>query len=244
MERVNLENVHLNFQTLESETKVLNSINLTVEDGEFISIVGPSGCGKSTILNLISSLIKPNNGTVTVAGKIGYMLQKDHLFSWRNVLNNCLLGPEIQKLPLDTSKVNVINLMKRYGLEDFIYHYPNQLSGGMRQRVALIRTLATEPEILLLDEAFSALDALTRVSVGNDIWEILKKEKKTVIFVTHDINEAISLSDRIVILSKRPASIKEIIDIDIKDISPLKRRTSSQFSNYFDLLWKEMHENE
>ncbi|QVK21778.1 ABC transporter ATP-binding protein [Mycoplasmatota bacterium] len=240
MIKISLKNVSHTFQSKESETETLKDVSFDVKEGEFISVIGPSGCGKSTILNLISSLIKPQSGSIYVKGKIGYMLQRDHLFEWRTIFDNCLIGPEIQKMDIDESKEYTLDLLKRYGLIDFKDHHPHQLSGGMRQRVALIRTLAIKPNVLLLDEAFSALDSQTRLLVGEDVWKILRKENKTAIFVTHDIAEAISLSDRIVILSERPASVQKVVKLDFNRLSPLERRRNTKFPGYFDYIWNEL----
>lgn len=240
--KVCLQDVAMTFQTLEGETEALRSITLDVYEGEFVSIVGPSGCGKSTILNILAGLLEPTRGSVKVQGKVGYMFQKDHLFEWRNVLRNCLIGPEIQKQDLKSARAYVEQLLRKYGLGDFLYHYPRQLSGGMRQRVALIRTLAICPDILLLDEPFSALDYQTRLTVVDEVWKILRQEKMTAILVTHDIAEAISLSDRIYVLSRRPAVVKNIYTIErtIPGLTPLQNRKDERFRIYFDQIWKEL----
>lgn len=201
---VSMVNVNMTYQSLEGETPTLLDINLDVSEGEFIGIVGPSGCGKTTILSIIAGLIKPTSGEVFIEGKkvegpsskVGYMLQQDHLFEWRTITQNVLLGLEIQGKLNEKSKENVIRLLETYGLGEFKNHYPHQLSGGMRQRVALIRTLAINPKILLLDEPFSALDYQTRLALSDEIGTIIKKEKKTALLVTHDIAEAVSMSDR------------------------------------------------
>ncbi|NLB87814.1 MAG: ABC transporter ATP-binding protein [Syntrophomonadaceae bacterium] len=244
--QLSLRDISMTFQTLENETQAIRSFDLDVYKGEFVSIVGPSGCGKSTILNIISGLVKPTTGKVDVHGNIGYMFQRDHLFEWRTVLKNCLLGPEIQGQDLHVARRNVIRLLETYGLKDFINHYPNQLSGGMRQRVALIRTLAVNPDILLLDEAFSALDYQTRIMVVDEVWNILRQEKKTAVIVTHDIAEAISMSDRIVVMSKRPSVLKaeHKIELTTPGLSPLKNRSDEKFRYYFDLIWEELELNE
>lgn len=240
--QVKLENIGMKFQTKESETEALKSISFTVKPGEFVSIVGPSGCGKSTVLNIISGLIKETIGKLEVKGKVGYMLQKDHLFEWRTIYNNCLLGPEIQKQDLKMAKENIQELLKTYGLADFKDYYPYQLSGGMRQRAALIRTLAIKPDILLLDEAFSALDYQTRLAVVDEVWSILKQEEKTAIIVTHDIAEAVSMSDRIIVLTKRPGEIKNIHEIDFakQGNTPFKNRKNENFRDYFNTIWEEL----
>lgn len=253
-----LKDVALNYYSKNGETLALENISFNVNKGELISIVGPSGCGKTTILSLISGLIKPSKGSVLINGKSveprfsGYMFQKDHLFDWRTIEENVCLGIEIQKKKYkiyekeerikryNQDKQNAIELLKKYGLYEFKDKYPNQLSGGMRQRVALIRTLALNPEILLLDEAFSALDFQTRLNVCNDVYDILKGERKTAIMVTHDISEAISMSDRIIVLTQRPAKVKNIHTISLKSKTPLKRREENGFNAYFDNIWKEL----
>lgn len=248
-----LKSVSYAYQTMEAETLALNNISLQIEEGEFVSIVGPSGCGKSTLLNLICGLVSPNCGEILLKGKemhdmamnIGYMLQKDHLFEWRTIYSNVTLGLEIQNRLNDQSKKHVNQMLKMYGLSEFAAARPSQLSGGMRQRAALIRTLAMEPELLLLDEPFSALDYQTRLEVCDDIYSILKKENKTAILVTHDLSEAISVGDRVVVLSNRPAQIKNIITLSFDpELTPLQRRNAKQFALYFNMIWKEIQENE
>ena len=215
-------------------------ISFELNNNEFVAIVGPSGCGKSTILNILANLDNKSDGEIIINDniKLGYMLQQDALFNWKTVLDNCLLGLEINKMD---NKDYVLKLLNTYGLKDFINSYPNNLSGGMRQRVALIRTLATKPDILLLDEPFSALDYQTRLKVSDDVYNIIKKEKKSAIMVTHDIAEAISMADRIIVLSKRPSVIKKIIDINLTDKStPINNRKAKEFAYYYDLIWKEI----
>ncbi|MBR2970447.1 MAG: ABC transporter ATP-binding protein [Clostridia bacterium] len=248
MEILKMDNVSLTYQTVESETKAIENLSLVVEDGEFIALVGPSGCGKTTILSLASGLIKPTGGTVTLMGKVvdrpsadtGYMLQRDMLFEWRTIERNVLLGPEIRRSLDAERRAEAEELLKKYGLWEFRKHYPNQLSGGMRQRAALIRTLALWPKLLLLDEPFSALDFQTRLSVCNDVHKIIKSEKKTALLVTHDISEAVSLADKIVVLSQRPATVKSTFTIDLDAPTPLKRRESAGFTKWFDTVWKEV----
>lgn len=233
-----------NYQDDKSETEAIKDINLNIEEGKFISIVGPSGCGKSTLLSILAKLEEKSGGDYTFAKpdiRIGYMLQKDSLFPWRTILDNCLLGLELRKELTKENKEYVIGLLNTYGLGDFIDKYPSSLSGGMRQRVALIRTLAIHPDILLLDEPFSALDAMTRVALSEDVYTMIKKEKKTVIMVTHDIGEAVSLSDQIVVLTKRPSMIKKIYDINLTDkSSPINNRKCKEFSYYYDLIWRDL----
>jgi NitT/TauT family transport system ATP-binding protein len=241
-----VKNICKTYQAKNGEIEALKDISFEIEEGEFISIIGPSGCGKSTLLSIISGLESKTTGETYINGKMGYMLQKDNLLEWRTIYNNVLLGLEIQKNNTLENKKYVLELLKKYGLYEFKDKYPMQLSGGMRQRVALIRTLAIRPNILLLDEAFSALDYQTRLMVTEDIYQILKNENITALMVTHDISEAISMSDRIIVLSKRPAIIKNIYDInfEIENRTPLNCRESPQFSKYFNLLWKELEEHE
>ena len=220
---VRIQNISKTYQAENGEVEALKGINFDVKEGEFISIIGPSGCGKSTLLSIISGLESKTNGEVYIDGKVGYMLQKDNLLEWRTIYKNVLLGLEIQKALTEENKNYAIELLKKYGLYEFRNKYPTQLSGGMRQRVALIRTLAIRPNVLLLDEAFSALDYQTRLMVTEDIYKILKAENITVVMVTHDISEAISMSDRVVVLSQRPATVKNIytIDFEMENRTPL-----------------------
>lgn len=249
-EVLKLENISKTYQAKNGETEAVKNVNFTVNEGEFASIIGPSGCGKSTILSIVASLENKSNGKIYIDGietegvssKIGYMLQKDSLLEWRTIYNNVLFGLEITHKKTKENEEYVRELLKKYNLYEFKDKYPTQLSGGMRQRVALIRTLAIRPEILLLDEAFSALDYQTRIMVTKDIYKILKNENITTVMVTHDISEAISMSDKVVVLTKRPATVKKIqtIDFEIKNRDPMNCRKSPKFSQYFDSLWKEL----
>ncbi len=247
MNILSFDEVSLTYQTLEGETKALDKVSFSIKNGEFVSIVGPSGCGKTTILSLISGLLLPTSGKVIVNGSpvtgrvndTGYMLQRDQLFDWRTVRQNVALGLEIRKIKTTENLLYADALLEKYGLKEFASHYPRQMSGGMRQRVALIRTLAFRPSVLLLDEPFSALDFQTRLSVCEDVHKIIRSEKKTALLVTHDISEAVSLSDRVLVLSSRPAFVKKVFTIDIEG-SPLKRRENPNFSKYFDEIWKEV----
>ena len=240
------KNIGKIYQAENGEIEALKNINFDVKDGEYISIIGPSGCGKSTLLSIIAGLEEKTTGETYIDGKVGYMLQKDNLLEWRTIYKNVLLGLEIQKNNTPENRAYVIELLKKYGLYEFKDKYPMQLSGGMRQRVALIRTLAIRPNILLLDEAFSALDYQTRLMVTEDIYKILKNENITALMVTHDISEAISMSDRVIILTKRPATVKKIYDInfEIENRTPLNCREDPKFSKYFNLMWKELDEHE
>ncbi|MBZ4662822.1 MAG: transporter ATP-binding protein [Caloramator sp.] len=250
MGKLTLCNVSMTYHTLHTETKTLDDISIKVDEGEFVVLVGPSGCGKSTLLSIIAGLITPTSGEVYLddniisypCNKIGYMFQKDTLFEWRSIYKNITLGLEIRK-ELTKENIDFANtLIEKYGLSSFKNYYPNQLSGGMRQRVALIRTLVLNPEILLLDEPFSALDYHTRLLVSDEIYKIIKAEEKTTLMVTHDITEAISLADRIIVLSSRPAKIKKEfnINLSIEDRTPLTSRNAPEFKDYFNLIWKEL----
>ena len=251
-EILKFDNVIYFYQTKDDEIFALDNINFNVFEEEFVSIVGPSGCGKTTILSLIAGLLKPSSGNVYLDGsnkidtkKIGYMFQRDMLFDWRSVWKNITLGLELQKPKnLDEKLQFAEELLKKYSLYNFKNKKPRSLSGGMRQRVALIRTLVMEPKLLLLDEPFSALDYQTRLSLCDDVYEIIKSEKKTAILVTHDISEAISMSDKIIVLSSRPARIKDEINLDLIGETPLKKREDSSFSGYFEKIWRELTNEE
>lgn len=247
MKALTLKDVALTYQTPERETRALENVSFDVDDGEFVSLVGPSGCGKTTILSLVAGLISPSSGEILVGGKsvsaigrgsVGYMLQRDHLFEWRTIRENVLLGPEIRKKRGTETEAYADALLRKYGLYEFRNHYPSQLSGGMRQRVALIRTLALRPNVLLLDEPFSALDFQTRLAVCDDVYAIIREERKTALLVTHDISEAVSMSDKIVVLSPRPAVVKCGFKVDLGASTPLGRREEAEFSAWFDRVWK------
>ena len=246
-----LNHVSHTYHSLDGETVALSDISFTLDKGDFIAIVGPSGCGKSTLLSLISGLIPCQDGIIELNGRsikesatnIGYMLQHDQLFEWRTIYHNVLLGLEIQHMLSARTRKKAHELLDTYGLKQFENSRPSELSGGMRQRAALVRTLILEPDILLLDEPFSALDYQTRLRVGDDIGQILKKEKKTAILVTHDLSEAISLADRIIILTSRPATVQQTVPLifNLEDDTPLNRRNAPEFKNYFSLIWKELN---
>lgn len=243
MELINFDNVSLTYHTAKEETKALNKVAFSVQKGEFVAVLGPSGCGKTTLLSLAAGLIKPSSGRVeTKDCEVGYMLQRDHLFEWRTVYKNIILGLEVKKRIDDKSLEHVEELLRKYGLTQFRNHYPRQLSGGMRQRAALIRTLAFDPDLLLLDEPFSALDFQTRMQVCDDVYYIIRKENKTALLVTHDISEAISMAERIVVLSERPATVKRIHETKLGHIpTPLKRRENREFSRQFEMLWRDIN---
>lgn len=235
------ENITYTYHTKEGETTAVKDLTFTVGEGEFVSVIGPSGCGKTTILSLAVGLLKPSSGEIERGGgEFGYMLQRDALFSWRTVEQNIFLPLEIKKRNTPEMREKAVALAVKYGLKDFLKKSPNQLSGGMRQRVALIRTLAAEPDILMLDEPFSALDYQTRLEVCDDVQGIIKGEKKTALLVTHDISEAIALSDKVVVLSARPAKVVAEHAITFGDGSPKKRRECPEFSQTFELLRREL----
>ena len=243
MKILDIKNLRKIYHTKNDEILAVDDFSYCLEEGEFISIVGPSGCGKSTILSILCNLIDYSSGNIKFYNnsKIGYMLQEDSLFEFRNILDNCLIGLEINKTLNEESKKYVEKLLKTYGLYSFKDKYPNNLSGGMRQRVALIRTLATNPDILLLDEPFSALDYQTRLKVSDDVYNIIKKEKKSAIMVTHDIAEAISMSDKVIVLTNRPSKIKNIYEIKLDNKSnPISNRKDPKFNYYYDLIWKDI----
>ena len=249
---LDITDVSLSYHDLTGETPALSHISFQLMPGEFLAIVGPSGCGKSTLLNLICGLIQPEQGHILLDGipvtsgdrRIGYMLQKDHLLEWRTIYKNVLLGLEIRG-ELTAEKLSYVDqILSDYGLDKFRLARPSQLSGGMRQRAALIRTLAPNPELLLLDEPFSALDFQTRLSVCDDVAAILRKEQKTAILVTHDLSEAVSMADRILVLSRRPATICANLKIQFEkpDLTPFARRNEPEFRTYFNQIWRELNQ--
>ena len=228
-----INNLKKNYNTLNGEIEAIKNISFEVYDGEILGIVGSSGCGKRTLLSILTNLEKKTDGEICFncnKNKIGYMLQSDALFPWLTILDNALLGLKIKN---ELTKENIEytkKLLSTYGLNEFIEKYPDSLSGGMKQRVALIRTLATKPEILLLDEPFSALDFQTRLSVSEDVFKIIKNEKITTIIISHDIGEVVSLCDRIIVFTKRPATIKNIYKINFEDNeSPIQKRKTQEF---------------
>lgn len=243
---LDIQDISYTYHSISGETKAVSHLSFQVDFNEFLGIVGPSGCGKTTILSLIFGLLKPDHGKIHIHDEIsiGYMLQKDHLLEWRSVYKNALLGLEInhQMTPKRIQKVH--EMLKDYGLFSFKDAKPSQLSGGMRQRAALIRTLALDPGLLLLDEPFSALDYQTRLNVSDDIYQILRKKHKSAILITHDISEAIGFCDRILVLTKRPGTVKKIlpIQLSIPDKTPLKARQAKEFRDYFNELWRELND--
>ena len=229
------------YHTVRGELVAAKDLSFSVDEGEFVAIIGPSGCGKTTLLSLAAGLLKPSAGTIESRGSFGYMLQKDELFPWRTIEKNIFLPLEIRHQKSPEHRERAIALAKKYGLGDFLKSYPAQLSGGMRQRAALIRTLATDPDILLLDEPFSALDYQTRLNVCEDVANIIRSEKKTALLITPDISEAISVADRVLVLTARPARVAHAHTLDFGGIPPLKRREQPGFSGWFERLWGELN---
>ncbi len=241
-EVLRFENVWMRYHSRQGETIALENVNFSVAEGEFVAIIGPSGCGKTTLLSLAAGLLSPSQGAVKTSGvSFGYMLQKDELFPWRTIEKNIFLPLEIKHANTPENRARALALAEKYGLQQFLKNYPSSLSGGMRQRAALIRTLAVDPDILLLDEPFSALDYQTRLSVCDDVYKIIRNEKKTALLITHDISEAISVADKIFVLSRRPARVVAAHDISFPESDPLKRRENKEFSRWFELLWKELN---
>ena len=249
-----LQNINYSYHTLHGETNVLKDLSFDLREGEFVAVVGSSGCGKSTLLSIIAGLLAPESGTIAVNNpdgslhypRVGYMLQHDHLFEWRSVYKNVILGLEINHM-LTEERLNYVNqLLRDYDLDQFRDKRPGELSGGMKQRAALIRTLALDPQLLLLDEPFSALDYQTRLSVSADICRLIRRTGKTMLLITHDLSEAISLADRVIVLSRRPATVKcEIpIHLTLMDDSPLASRNAPEFNSYFNRLWEEIKNEE
>ncbi len=241
-EVLRFEKVSMHYHSKQGETVATKDVDFSVREGEFIAIIGPSGCGKTTILSLAAGLLKPTYGTVKNDGvSFGYMLQKDELFPWRTIEKNIFLPLEIKKTNTPEARQRALALAEKYGLKQFLKSYPSALSGGMRQRAALIRTLAVDPDVLLLDEPFSALDYQTRLSVCDDVYKIIRTEKKTALLITHDISEAISVADEVIVLSARPARVLAKHTLSFPEQEPLKRRENKEFSKWFELLWRELN---
>lgn len=239
--------VTMHYHDETGETPALEDFTLSIAEGEFLAILGPSGCGKSTLLSLAAGILTPDMGEVTLHGepvsgvspRIGYMLQHDHLFPWLTIEDNALLGVRVRGKPTRADRESVGELLASTGLSDFARHYPHQLSGGMRQRAALVRTLAIKPDVLLLDEPFSALDSQTRLKLGDEVATLIRERGKTALLVTHDVAEAVSMADRVAVLSPRPAKLMAVHDVPMPG-TPLERRKSAEFKEYFNLLWKEL----
>ena len=241
-EVLRFENVSMHYHSKQGETIAAENLTFSVEEGEFVAIIGPSGCGKTTLLSLAAGLLSPTSGEVKTNGcSFGYMLQKDELFPWRTIEKNIFLPLEIKRTNTEEHRTRALALAEKYGLKQFLKSYPSSLSGGMRQRAALIRTLAVDPDVLLLDEPFSALDYQTRLSVCDDVYKIIRTEKKTALLITHDISEAISVADRILVLSHRPAHVTASHALSFPESEPLKRRENKDFSKWFEILWKELN---
>lgn len=254
MSFLTLEHVSHHYYSTKSYTKAIDNVSFSVEKGEFVSLLGPSGCGKSTILSIVARIFKQTEGRVLLKDQdiidsnlaIGYMLQEDYLFPWKTIIDNILLGPKIQKEMSENSKEKALALLEEVGLSDVANAYPGSLSGGMRQRAALVRTLITNPELLLLDEPFSALDYLTKLKLEDLVAKIFKTYEKTAILVTHDIGEAISMSDRIILLNANPGSIATIFDvpIELRNVTPLLVRRHPKYQIVFDKIWDKVNEIE
>ena len=241
---IEIKNLKKYYHYLKTRTLAVDDVSFDLYDKEILAIVGPSGCGKSTILSILAGVEEKSAGEINAIKEnltFSYMLQKDTLFPWLTILDNCLLGLKINNSLNEENKKYVIDLLNTYGLGEFINKYPNQLSGGMRQRAALIRTIATKPDVLLLDEAMSALDFQSRLYISDDIYKIIREQGKTAIMVTHDINEAISMADRVIVLTNRPATIKNIYEIKLTDKStPLENRNKKEFNNYYNMIWSDL----
>ena len=238
-----IEKLSKNYHTIKDEIPAIKDLSFNIYQNEILAIVGPSGCGKSTLLSILANLEDKTSGNIIKEKdyKIGYMLQTDSLFPWLNCLDNTLIGLDILKNKTPTTINNTISLLKKYGLDEFINNYPNNLSGGMKQRVALIRTLATNPDLILLDEPFSALDYQTRLALSNDMYKIIKNENKTALLITHDIAEAISMADRVIVLTKRPCRVKNIYEINLDNkTNPISNRQDSKFNYYYEMIWRDL----
>lgn len=241
-EVLKFERVEMRYHTKNGETVAVKDLSFSVKQGEFLAVVGPSGCGKTTLLSLAAGLLKPSAGKIENGGvTFGYMLQKDELFPWRTIEKNVFLPLEIQRRNTPERRQKVLSLAEKYGLKDFLKSFPRELSGGMRQRAALIRTLAAEPDVLLLDEPFSALDYQTRLNVCDDVYRIIKSEKKTAVLITHDISEAVSVADEAIVLSRRPATLVAEYALPFGEETPLTRRENPAFSLWFERLWKDLN---
>lgn len=241
-EVLKFERVEMRYHTKNGETVAVKNLSFSVKQGEFLAVVGPSGCGKTTLLSLAAGLLKPSAGKIENGGvTFGYMLQKDELFPWRTIEKNVFLPLEIQRRNTPERRQKVLSLAEKYGLKDFLKSFPRELSGGMRQRAALIRTLAAEPDVLLLDEPFSALDYQTRLNVCDDVYRIIKSEKKTAVLITHDISEAVSVADEAIVLSRRPATLVAEYALPFGEETPLKRRENPAFPLWFERLWKDLN---
>ena len=245
MQRIlmSIKNLNKKYHTEKTEITAIENISFDVYENEILAIVGPSGCGKSTLLSILANLEEKSKGNIIFnkTSQVGYMLQNDSLFPWLNIEKNILIGLDIKKIKTKENINNALNLLKKYGLFEFKDQLPCNLSGGMRQRVALIRTLATNPNLILLDEPFSALDYQTRLALSNDMYNIIKNENKTAILITHDIAEACSIADRVIVLTKRPCKVKKIYEIKLLNkTTPIENRKDPNFNYYYDLIWRDL----
>ena len=248
--KLKIDNVYKEYQGRSGKTIALNGVNLEIKENEFICVVGPSGCGKSTLLNIIAGLLEPTSGTVTLDGKViegtgverGVVFQQYALFPWRTVLKNVMFPLEMEKVPKEEAEAIARKYIKSVGLEGFEKSYPKELSGGMKQRVAIARAYAANPEVLLLDEPFGALDAQTRVQLQTELLETWEKEKKTCFFITHDVDEAIILAQRVIIMSARPGRIKKIVDLDIPYPRTQATKTDPRFLELKSEIWNEVYQ--
>jgi NitT/TauT family transport system ATP-binding protein len=245
---IELVNVSRTFEGTEGrpDVQALQDVSLRIFEGEFVSLVGPSGCGKSTVLNLLAMLARPSAGQILVRGEtlramhpdVGYVFQRDTLLPWRTVLDNVLLGPELRGVPREARLRAATGLIRKVGLASFEHHYPHELSGGMRKRCELIRTLINRPSILLMDEPFGALDAQTRYLLQEDLLRMWREERSTIVFVTHDIGEAIALSDRVVVMSRRPGRILKDVQVRLpRPRSATDAHASPEYSAHFQEIW-------
>lgn len=249
---IRLDNVSHFFGSDEDVVEVIDHLDLTVQQGEFVCIVGPSGCGKSTLLNVVSGLLSPSEGRVSVAGRpaddkttnIGYMLQNDLLLPWRTIEDNIILGLEIKGRPRAEARELARAFLRRYNLDEFAKSWPAALSGGMRQRIALIRTLVTDPDVILLDEPFSALDYQTRLRLEEEVVQVIREQRRTALLITHDLGEAISLSDRVIVLTRRPTAVRAVYETGLVDTygSPLRARSAPEFGELFKQIWNDLDE--
>ncbi|MVA36289.1 ABC transporter ATP-binding protein [Agrobacterium vitis] len=237
------------YQAAGGPVKILNKMKFHADANEFVSFVGPSGCGKSTLFNIITGLLKPDEGSILVENKettghtspkIGYVLQKDLLFPWRTVIENVILGLEISGVSRKEAREKAKALLQTYRMEGYEDKFPSQISGGMRQRVALMRTMITEPDIILMDESYKALDYPLKIALESELLSIVKKERKTVVFITHDIEEAVTMSDRVYVMKAHPGEIINEIKVDLETDSPMipERRMSRRFNDYYELIWR------
>ena len=251
---LSFSDVCYSYHTLKGEIPAIRNITFSLQEQEFLALVGPSGCGKSTLLNLIAGLLEPDSGQILYQGKplslcsfsTGYMLQKDHLLGWRTGLDNILLGPEIRGVSIAAARKEALKMLEKYQLADYANAFPDQLSGGMRQRVALIRTMINAPSLLLLDEPFFFFFYQKRLDVGNDICQIIRQENKTAILFTHDLAESITLADHVLVLSKAPSHIAFdcLLNFAAPDLTPLDKRSQPEFQTYFNILWRHLHETD